>query len=124
MNVRGYQPEDAASLARLFTESVRSTNAKDYSPEQIAAWAPEPPDIEQWPRRLDSLIVFLAQHGSEIVGFVTFEPDGHLDHLYVHSRFQRRGVASALYRRVEQEELARGVHCIFTEASIAARPCL
>lgn len=119
--MRCYQPEDAASLARIFTESVHSTNTRDYSPDQLAGWAPEPPDIEHWRRLLDNRIVFLAERGSDIVGFVTFEADGHLDHLYVHSRFQRHGVASALYRRIEEEALARGIYRIFTEASITAR---
>jgi putative acetyltransferase len=121
MKVRCYQPDDAAALAHIFTESVHTTCKKDYSAEQIAAWAPEPPDLEHWRRELDSRIVYIAEIDSEIAGFITFEPDGHLDHLYVHSRFQRCGVASALYRRLEEEAVARGVHRIFTEASITAR---
>lgn len=120
--MRCYKPKDAAAVARLFTESVRATCTRDYSPKQIAAWAPEPPDVEQWRRRLDSLIAFLAEEDSKIVGFATFESDGHLDHLYVDNRFQRRGVASALWRRIEQEALARGIHRIFTEASVTALP--
>ena len=56
------------------------------------------------------------------MGFITFEPNGHLDHLYVDSHFQRQNVASALYRRVEQEARTHGVRRIFTEASITARP--
>lgn len=120
MKVRCYQSDDTTSLARLFTESVHSINTRDYSCEQIAAWAPAPPDIEHWHKQLGSHIVFLAEHDSDIVGFITFEPDGHLDHLYVPSYFHRQGVASALYRRVEQEAFTLGVSRIFTEASITA----
>jgi putative acetyltransferase len=121
MRVRCYQKEDAA-IAWLFTESVRTTNARDYSPEQIAAWAGHPPDVEHWRKRLDSYIAFVAEDDSEVIGFITFEADGHLDHLYVHSRFQRQGVASALYRRVAEEAVTRNVYRIFAEASITARP--
>ncbi|HWG57687.1 MAG TPA: hypothetical protein VN661_01420 [Candidatus Acidoferrales bacterium] len=46
MNVRRYRPDDVASIARVFTESVRLTSANDYSTEQIAAWAPDPPNLE------------------------------------------------------------------------------
>jgi putative acetyltransferase len=84
--------------------------------------APEPPDIEHWHVELSQLICFVAELDSEIVGFVTFEANGHLDHLYVHSRHQRQGVASALYRRVELEALSRAVYRIFTAASITSRP--
>jgi putative acetyltransferase len=122
MNVRLYQPHDAAAVAHVFTESVHSSGAADYSPEQLLAWAPKPADIEHWRRKLSKLICFVAEIDSRIVGFVTFEPNGHLDHLYVHSRFQRQGVASALYRRLENEARPRAIHRIFAEASITARP--
>jgi putative acetyltransferase len=122
MNVRPYKPEDTAALARLFTETVHSVNAADYSHEQLAAWAPDPPDVEHWHRRLSERIAFVAEQDSEIVGFATFEPDGHLDYIYAHRRFQRQGVASALFQRIEQGAISRGVTRIFTEASITARP--
>ena len=122
MNVRPYKPEDTVALARLFTETVHSINAADYSREQLAAWAPDPPDMEHWRRRLSERIAFVAEHDSEIVGFATSEPDGHLDYIYAHRRFQRQGVASALFRCIEQEAISRRVARIFTEACITARP--
>jgi putative acetyltransferase len=122
MNVRRYRPEDAAALARLFTETVHAVNAADYSPDQLAAWAPDPPDMEHWRKRLSERVAFVAEVGREIVGFATFEPGRHLDHMYVHGRFQRQGVASALFRCIENEAISRGLTRIFTEASITARP--
>jgi len=64
----------------------------------------------------------VAESESQIAGFVTFDPNGHLDCLYVLRYFQRQGVAAALCRRMEHEWLARGVRRVFTEASITARP--
>jgi putative acetyltransferase len=122
MNVRLYQAGDNSVLARLFTETVHAVNAADYSPEQVEVWAGDPPDVERWLGRVGGRIAFVAEHDSEIVGFATFEPNGHLDHLYVHHRFQRQGVASALFRRIEEEAVSRGVERVFTEASITAHP--
>ena len=61
VNVRPYKPEDTATLARLFTETVHSVNAADYLPEQLAAWAPDPPDMEHWRRCLSERIGFVAE---------------------------------------------------------------
>ncbi len=122
MIVRPYRPEEIASLARLFTETVRSIVTTDYSEEQLAAWAPDPPDIADWRRRLSGLTTFVSESDCEIAGFVTLESNGHLDYLYVHRRFQRKGIASALCLRVEQEALSLGIWRLFTEASITARP--
>jgi putative acetyltransferase len=122
MNVRLYQPGDNAVLFRLFTETVLAINAGGYSTEQVRVWADDPPDVESWLGRLGGRIAFVAEHDFETVGFITFEPNGHLDHLYVHRHFQRQGVASALFRRIEEEAVSRGITRIFTEASITARP--
>jgi len=122
MNIRCYRPEDAAALAEVFIEAVRSKANRDYSPQQIDAWALGPTDTSDWSKRLGSQIVFIAGEDTEVAGFITFEPSGHLDHLYVHSRFQRQGVAAMLYGRVEQEARSLGISRIFTEASITARP--
>ncbi|MEO6846139.1 MAG: GNAT family N-acetyltransferase [Chthoniobacterales bacterium] len=122
MKVRFYQPSEIANLANIFTDAVRSIKPTDYSPTQLAAWAPIPPDFEYWHHRLCSLNVLIAEEDSKIMGFATFESNGHLDHLYVHPEFQRRGVASALCHSIEQELLFLGITRIFTDASITARP--
>jgi putative acetyltransferase len=106
----------------LFFDTVHIINSADYSPEQIAAWAPEPADLDHWRARLSHHTVFVAEKDTETVGFVTFEANGHLDHLYVHHRFQRQGIATALYERVEREARSHAIQRIFTEASITARP--
>lgn len=123
MNVRLYQPEDNSALAQLFAETVRTINSADYSPEQVEAWVGVTlKHIAHWYGPLVGLMVFVAEHESEIVGFTALEPNGHLVYLYVHHLFQRRRVASALIRRIEEELASLGVHRIFTEASITARP--
>ena len=41
--IRDYEEGDAPSIARLFYDSVRELGLRRYSPEQVSAWAPEPP---------------------------------------------------------------------------------
>ena len=47
---------------------------------------------------------------------------GHIAFLYSAPAYARRGVASALYRRVESAWIAAGVRELRTEASLLARP--
>lgn len=121
MNVRLFEIADNAVLARLFTETIRTIDATDYSPEQVEVWAGVPPDLKSWRDRVHGRMVFVAHEGCEIIGFITFEPDGHVDYLYVHHRFQRQGIGSALLRRIEEEAASQSIRRIFTEASVTAR---
>ena len=39
MQLREYQPSDCAQMAELFYQTVHSVNAKNYTKEQLDAWA-------------------------------------------------------------------------------------
>jgi putative acetyltransferase len=122
MNVRTYRPEDNSVLARLFAETVRTINSADYAPEQVDTWVGVSGPIFNDGRAFSNRLVFVAEDAPEIVGFTVLDTDGHLEYLYVHHLFQRRGVASALLRQIEDEATSRGISRILTEASITALP--
>ena len=122
MNLRTYQSGDDIALATLFSDTIRASNAADYSSQQVEVWANDTPHFEAWLDRVDDRIIFIAEQDSEVAGFASFDPSGHIDHLYVHHRFQRQGVASALLQRIEKEAKTCGIGRLFTEASVTARP--
>ena len=119
MKLRPYESVDCAALARLFYQTVHTVNARDYTQEQLDAWATEKVDLEAWDRSLRQHCSVVAEEKGEIIGFGDMTPDGYLDRLYVHRDHQRRGVATAIC-----EELERSVHAarFTTHASITARP--
>ena len=121
MEIRNYKRDDAAEIVRLFYETVRSVNRSDYSREQVEAWAPEIPDVDEWRQRMAARKTLVAEEG-KIVGFAELEEDGHLDMLYVRSDAIGLGVGGLLYRAIEDEAQALRLGRIFTEASITARP--
>jgi GNAT superfamily N-acetyltransferase len=122
MIVRRYQDDDLESVAALFTETVRQVNIRDYTAEQVAAWAPRPPDLARWRERIAALTLWVAAVDNRIIGFCGLGADGHADLLYTDHRFQRQGVARSLYQQMEVEARRGGVRRLFTEASITARP--
>lgn len=98
-------------------------NARDYSPEQLHAWAPAPPNADTWiQRRLPTRTTFVADDNGTLAGFGEIEPNGHIDCFYCHHAYQGRGVGSALLARIEQHARDVGLARLFVEASITARP--
>lgn len=122
MLIRCYKDSDLEPVATLFTDTVRQVNIQHYSAEQVTIWAPCPPDLGRWRERLAGLALWVAESGNRIIGFCGLGAEGHVDLLYTDYRFQRQGVGRSLYQQMEAKVRARGVHRLFTEASITARP--
>lgn len=117
--LRDYRPADCGALAALFYETVHTVNKKDYTPEQLDAWATGTVDLAAWNTSLSAHKTVVAWSGGEIVGFGDMDERGYLDRLYVHRGFQGRGIATAVC-----DELERAVGCggYSVHASITARP--
>ncbi|WP_155591067.1 GNAT family N-acetyltransferase [Lysinibacillus cavernae] len=120
-----FQEDDLAEILQLFYETVHSVNAKDYSQEQLNAWAPleeQSFKITAWQKSLKNNRTYVARIHHQIVGFGDITTDGYLDRLYVHKDFQGQGIASALVDLLEAEAKKLGLSHIYTDASLTARP--
>jgi putative acetyltransferase len=122
IEVRRFRAGDAPALVALFRDTVHRINIRDYSPEQVQAWAPDEIDEPYGADTLSRRFCLVAESDGAIVGFGDLEGEGHLDRLYVHADHQARGVGRALLAALEAEARRRGCRRIFTEASLTARP--
>ncbi len=118
MHLRQYQESDCTILMELFYHTVHTVNAKDYSKEQVDAWADGNPDLTQWNESLLSHYTIVAEINGIIAGFGDIDSSGYLDRLYVHPDYQHQGIATALCNELESSVNADR---IITHASITAR---
>ena len=118
MQLRKYQSSDCAQMAELFHQTVHNVNAKDYTQEQLDAWATGEVDFQAWDESFRTHRTIVATENGAIVGFGDMDESGYLDRLYVHKDFQGQGVASAICE--ELERLAAG-KTFTTHASITAK---
>lgn len=120
MFLRAYRHDDKRQLQQLFFDTVHKVNARDYSPDQLDAWAPLEPDRESW-ARLDDQFCFVVELQKMPVGFASLTREGLLDFLFVHKDFQGRGIATALLQQVERLAKKKGIERLQTESSLTAR---
>ena len=118
MQLREYIPSDCAQLAELFHQTVHSVNAKDYTQEQLDAWATGEVDSQAWDKSFRAHRTIVATESGKIVGFGDMDETGYLDRLYVHKDYQGQGIASAICD--ELERFAAG-KTFTTHASITAK---
>lgn len=118
MILRKYEPSDCPEMAELFYNTVHTVNAKDYTKEQLDAWASGTVDLDAWNRSFLEHETVVAVEDDRIVGFGDMDSTGYLDRLYVHADAQKKGVAAAICDELERTVKGK----IVTHASITARP--
>ncbi|PQJ44328.1 GNAT family N-acetyltransferase [Vibrio campbellii] len=122
ITIRDFQEEDAPILWALFFNTVRNVNRRDYTEQQVKAWAQEGFDSQLWLNKMISIQPFVAELNSVIVGYSDVQPSGLVDHFFCHHEYQGQGVGRVLMTHVIKQAEAKGLDRIYSEVSITARP--
>lgn len=123
ITVRKYKPEDSQALADIYYNTIHQINIQHYTEEQVRVWAPETSlESSEWAKKFEKTKPLVAMVGEIIVGFVEFEPNGHIDCFYCHHKYIGCGVGSILMASVYEIAIQKEIKRIFAEVSITARP--
>ncbi|CDT82542.1 putative Acyl-CoA N-acyltransferase [Vibrio coralliirubri] len=122
VRIRNYRASDDQALWEIFFHTVRNVNVRDYSQQQVEAWAPSSFDFALWQKRMNGLQPFVAELDGCVVGYTDLQPNGLIDHFFCHHEYQGKGVGKALMEHVFTVGQVRGVSRYFSEVSITARP--
>ena len=96
---------------------------KDYTPEQLAAWAKPQRNSIRWDEGLLQQLVWVAEMDGVIVGFTSLHADsGYLDFMYTHHLYQGQGIATTLLATLEAEARKLNITKLTTDSSLTARP--
>ena len=122
MILRDYAESDGPATLDVFRRAIRVTAARDYTPEQVAAWASDEIDPAGWDARRRASRTRVAEVDGSVAGFTDVDERGYVDMMFVDPAFARRGVASALLEWAESTARELGAVELSTHASLTARP--
>lgn len=122
MEVRLYTPADAEEVVSLFYETVHAVNKRDYTHEQLCAWAPQNISVEKWNKSLLANYTIVVVIDNVIAGFGDIDSTGYFDHLFVHKDFQSQGIAGKIILDIESYARNKCFSTIKVAASITAKP--
>src|ERR1043165_8654378 len=109
IDVRRFRMGEEPQLFRIFHSAIHLIAARDYTPEEISAWAPDRVDADLWAARIRRNNPFVAEIAGELVGFADVQVDGYIDHFFVSGLHPRRGIGRALMNRIHEEGQAMRV---------------
>lgn len=108
-SIRRYRPGEETALFSVFYSAVHQIASRDYSTEQVQAWAPEDMDADLWAARIREINPFVAELDGKIVGYADLQANGYIDHFFVSGEHARRGVGTALMQHLIREAKAAGL---------------
>ncbi|WP_419902242.1 GNAT family N-acetyltransferase [Kiloniella sp.] len=121
MRIRNYTLDDGPVLLKLFHDTVRNINIRDYTQNQVEVWAPGNFDLVRWSNRVKNYKIFVAEDDKGIAGFAELDTNGYIDCFYVHHERQGQGVGKMLIASIEKEALDQNTPLLFADVSITAR---
>lgn len=122
-SIRTATLSDMSELNKLYQNTVLIVNRKDYTSEEVEDWASCANNIEHWQKLFEEQHYVLAENREGvIVGFGSINGAGYMHTLFIHSDFQRQGIATLLYQYLEKYAQDNGAEKITSEVSITAKP--
>ena len=116
VKLRRYSSDDIDEILQLFYDTVHNINIRDYTKQQVNAWADGKADKNIRNASFAENYTIVAEKCGKIVGFGDIDSKGYLDMLYVHKDFQGQGIASKICDLLE-----KGFSEITVHASITAK---
>lgn len=117
MRIRRFRDSDTEALIVLFKRSVLELGPKKYSVEATREWAGGQKNVDRWRERMLQSETFVAEDEGTLLGWIEFEPDGHLDMLYCSPEAAGKGVAQQLYDVAVKRAREMHIERFFAEAS-------
>jgi len=134
IRIRRFRLGDEPALFQVFHSAIHLIAARDYTPEQIEAWAPANLDKDIWRERMRGIRPFVAElAGSSyaatdaadepvIVGYADVQESGYIDHFFVSGHHPRLGIGNALMARLHEEAARLGLTELTSDVSRSAQP--
>ena len=121
MQIIKYDKKYQKTIPKLFTNTIHKTCNKDYTKEQLNAWANPNINYEVWEKRLNKTKPYLAILDEKLVGFAEFYED-YIDCFYVHHEYQGCGVGKMLINNIFKIAKEKEQTSLRVNASITAKP--
>ena len=122
MHIRRFNPGEEQALFDIYHSAIHLIAIRDYTEEQVSAWAPSNLDEELWVRRMRGINPFVAEIEGKLVGYADVQENGYIDHFFVSGQHPRQGIGRSLMGVLESEAKRLGVTELTSDVSRTAQP--
>jgi putative acetyltransferase len=120
--IREFRLGDEPALHQVFLSAIHGLAIRDYTLEQVNAWAPRSLDLELWANRMRGIAPFVMEQEGKPIAYADVQDNGYIDHFFVSAPFARQGVGSQLMHRIHEKAALQGMPLLTSEVSRTAQP--
>ena len=113
---------DESTLQQIFKESILGISASYYTDTQLSQWAAVANNATYWRNLAETQYCIIGSYQAIPAGYASLTENGFVDHLYVSTPFQRKGLGSALLQQIEIHAKRLNITQLETDASLVAAP--
>ena len=100
VQIRRFKPGEEADLFEVYYSAIHQVASRDYSPEQIEAWAPRDLDPVLWERRIRDISPYVVEFDGRVVAYADLQANGYIDHFFVSGGYPGRGLGTILMTHI------------------------
>jgi len=125
MNIRRFQNDDAKELAEVIARTLRTTNSKDYTPEDLEICI-DSLNADKLIERSGWTHLYVVCDDNQIIGCGAIGPywgkedESSLFSIFVHPEYQGKGIGRKIIETLEQDEYFLRAKRVEIPASITA----
>ena len=121
ISLRPAQETDAWVLSAIHIAAIKALPATFYTQKELLAWRNyrDKPDGSNILKSMKTESFWVAMEGNVVIGFASFIVD-ELIGLYVHPKYQGKGIGRALVQHFCDEATKQGIDRVITTASLYA----
>ena len=122
MLIRRFHFGEDRALFEIYYSAIHLVASRDYTPEQINAWAPLGLDRGLWAKKMRDINPFVTEINGKIVGYADVQPSGYIDHFFVSGYHQGQGIGKLLMSSLYSEAARLGLTEFTSDVSRTAQP--
>ncbi len=122
VRIRRFNLGEELALFGIYHSAIHLVASRDYTEEQINAWAPSSLKRELWIKRIQGINPFVAEIEGKLVGYADVQQTGYIDHFFVSGWHPRQGIGRSLMTVLEAEARRLQVTELTSDVSRTAQP--
>lgn len=113
--------QDLPLMQRLFYQTVTTYGSMIFTKSEIKIYSRLATNKIYWQNKFEKDFIYNAKLNGEIVGSFSMDKKGNIEYIFVHMKYHGQGIASELYKSIEEVAMRSNINVLTTQINLLTR---